>query len=181
MHVAVTHVQSALVALKQKPLLGGWQETFEESATETDGDLFLKGIQLSAATILAPWAAPFIRHWQTQFRSCLQWDNWMSGRISSKAFLHRWACNVLRCPIFSVWRKNVNLAANSCSVCSWFRTCWTILWVYRASDRKNCDLHEATWPSETPFFQCRQLSQHFKCYVTNTCCKTAFSWRGEMH
>jgi len=50
MHVAVTHVQSALVALKQKPLLGGWQETFQESATETDGDLFLKGIQLSAAT-----------------------------------------------------------------------------------------------------------------------------------
>ena len=47
MQAAVTHVQSMLRALKQKPLVGGWQETFEESATETDGDLFLKGIQLS--------------------------------------------------------------------------------------------------------------------------------------
>jgi len=79
MHFAVAHVQSALVALKQKPLLGGWQETFEESATETDGDLFLKGIQLSAATKRREQHHLFVTDKRSSAAVCNEIIKWVTG------------------------------------------------------------------------------------------------------
>lgn len=47
MQHAVNNVQSQIAELKEKPLIGGWQETLERSVTVSNGDICLKGTYLS--------------------------------------------------------------------------------------------------------------------------------------
>ena len=47
MQDAFTNIKSRINELKQKPLLGGWQETLANSVIKTEGILYLKGIKLS--------------------------------------------------------------------------------------------------------------------------------------
>jgi hypothetical protein len=47
MQDAVTNIKSRVNELKQKPLIGGWQETLANSVIESEGILYLKDIKLS--------------------------------------------------------------------------------------------------------------------------------------
>lgn len=46
MQAAVTNVHARIVELTHKPLVGGWQEALTESVTESNEEVFLKGIRL---------------------------------------------------------------------------------------------------------------------------------------
>ena len=46
MHEAVNNVQTVIASLRDKPLLGGWQETFLQSLHESEGKPNLKGFEL---------------------------------------------------------------------------------------------------------------------------------------